>query len=86
MPILEYECPNGHRSEVFYKTFSEADEYETVVCESCLEEPYSTICTAKLVYSRPLGFGLYGNPAGYDKPSATKRFSNKTISMKDGNR
>jgi hypothetical protein len=48
------------------------------------EYPWNETWAVK-VMSRPLGFGLYGDPAGYDKPSATKRFNTKTVSRKEGN-
>jgi putative FmdB family regulatory protein len=90
----EYECTTcKKRFEKFFRSFSEAQPHEKITdCPHCgvktvdkdgrkinLFEP------AKRVPSVPLGFALYGDPAGYSKPSTTKRWSTKTYSRKDGN-
>ena len=89
MPFYEYRCtehrdrPDSPASSfeftVFFKTFSEAEEYADQALCDCGE-------TATRIPSSPLGFGLYGDPTGYSKPSATKRFNTKTVSKYQGNR
>lgn len=81
MPFLEFECPNGHVTEHFYKTISAGASMDYVICMEC---GINNNVMAKKTPSRPLGFGLYGDPAGYDKPSTTRRYSTKT-SEKHGN-
>lgn len=78
MPILEYECSNGHVSETFFKSISEGEHTPTTVCPLC------GLISSK-IFSAPLGFGLYGNPEGYSKPSTSRRFNTKTVSQKMGN-
>jgi hypothetical protein len=78
VPYLEFECPNGHVTEKFFKLISEGEAVTDIHCETCYQR-------ATKIISRPLGFGLYGDPAGYDKPSATKRFNTKVVSQKEGN-
>jgi hypothetical protein len=78
MPLLEFKCSNEHVTEEFFKTISAGERAEWVVCPQCGER-------SSKIFSTPLGFGLYGDPAGYDKPSATKRHSTKTVSKLSGN-
>jgi len=78
MPIYEYTCPNKHKTQAFFLTFGKAKEHEdSIAC---------TVCGANAArdVSVPLPAHLYGNPAGYHKPSPTKRHSYKT-SMSNGN-
>jgi hypothetical protein len=84
MPYMEYECILGHRTEQFYKTISAAEDAKAIACPKC-SELNSTKFAVK-VPSRPLEAHLYGNPEGYHKPGATKRFNTKTVSQKDGNK
>ena len=67
---MEYQCENGHVSERFFRSISAAAEVQAVQCDECG-------MNADKIISAPLGFALYGNPAGFDKPSPTKRFSTK---------
>lgn len=78
MPFMEYKCSNGHVTERFFKNIRTAEECHYIECEQCGQR-------ADKIFSVPLGFGLYGDPAGYEKPSVTKRFSTKTVSKKEGN-
>ncbi len=75
----EYRCPNHHEFEVFFRSFSSAAPYESEALCYCG-------ALAERVPSSPLGFGLYGNPVGYDKPSPTKRHSTKLVSALTGNK
>lgn len=79
MPILEFECSLGHRSEKFYGTITAGDRVPHIPCPVCTQD-------APKVPSSPLQAHFYGNPDGYDKPSPTKRFNTKTVSQKEGNR
>jgi len=72
MPFYQYRCPQHHEFEVFYPTFSEASFNESSALCDCGE-------TAQRVPSLPLEAHLYGNPAGYHKPSPTKRHSTKLV-------
>lgn len=76
----EYQCPEGHLIEKFFKSFSEAAPEEDKT--TCLEHGV----TAERIMSTPLAAHLYGDPEGYHKPSPTKRFNTKTVSKKDGNK
>jgi hypothetical protein len=80
VPYLEFECAKGHRQEVFFRSISAGAEVNEV---SCID----TTCMAKAVKvpSVPMQAHLYGSPDGYYKPSPSKRWSNKTISQKEGN-
>lgn len=69
---MEYRCADGHVTERFFTSISAAAAVPVVQCVQC-QQPASKI------FSAPLGFGLYGNPVGYDKPSATKRHSTKLV-------
>ena len=73
----QYECPTCKATmEKFFRSISAGDAPQ--VCEKCG-------APTKKQFSRILGFGLYGNPEGYAKPSACKRFNTKTVSQKEGN-
>jgi hypothetical protein len=89
MPFHVYECSAGHRTERFFKTISEGELYDMIICDACGDESLpgggKKYVLAKKVPSAPLGFGLYGSPEGYDKPSPTKRYSTKLVSRKEGN-
>jgi hypothetical protein len=78
----EYRCPFSARKETFekfFKSFSEAEKYaEFAPCPVCEAE-------SPRVMSATLGFGLYGAPDGYYKPSPTKRFNTKLVSSIEGN-
>lgn len=74
----EYRCPNGHLSEMFFKTIGEGAGMNNINCHQCNS-------LAEKIFSIPLGFAFYGSPEGYSNPSATKRDSYKTISRKTGN-
>lgn len=76
MPIYEYDCPAGHRLEKFFTTFSEAEKHEDKT--KCAEHNR----TARRVQSVPLPGHFYGDPAGYDRPSPTKRYSTKLATQK----
>lgn len=78
MPIIEYKCAEGHVTEVFYRTISAAEGRDQASCGTCLEQ-------AARIISTPLPAHLYGDPAGYHKPSPSKRFSNK-LTSKEGNK
>lgn len=78
MPYYEYLCPNMHETTEFFPTFGEAAPFiDGVACTICGEH-------AVRVFSVPLEAHFYGNPDGYHKPSATKRYSYKK-SMSTGN-
>lgn len=79
MPFHEYQCEAGHVTEKFFKSFAAAEGVEEIDC---------TVCSAKAkrIISQILGFALYGDPAGYHKPSPTKRHSTKLVSSKIGNK
>ena len=79
MPTYTFRCPNQHTFDIFFKTFSAALPRENDALCDCGE-------TGVRVQEAPLGFGLYGDPAGYANPSPTKRHSTKLVSSKDGNR
>lgn len=80
MPTYEFKCMNcAEVTELFYKTISAADGVEGTVCPACGGMARRANITA------PLPAHLYGNPDGYHKPSATKRFNTKTVSQKTGN-
>jgi hypothetical protein len=74
----EYRCPEGHLTEKFFHTISEGAASDILVCPICEG-------TAVKIISAPLGFGLYGDPVGYDKPTTTKRWSTKTFFKDKGN-
>lgn len=78
MPIHEYQCPTGHTTEKFFKTFGDAENTDPIPCTVCGE-------SAERALSTPLPAHFYGSPSGYYKPSATQRGSYKTISTKYGN-
>lgn len=78
MPFHEFKCPGGHLTEKFFKSFSSAEGVESVDCTVCSQ-------AAKRIVSAPLGFGFYGDPGGYYKPSSLKRFTTKTVTRKYGN-
>jgi hypothetical protein len=84
MPVHEYQCPRcGERQEKFYRSF-QAAENDLVTCcvvhdADGLELDFE-VC--KRVPSVPLPAMLFGNPAGYHKPSALKRHSTKLIKEK----
>ena len=75
----EYRCPEGHEFEIFFRSFSEAEPHESSAMCQCGEE-------AQRIPSTPLEAHLYGNPAGYSKPSPTKRHSTKLVSALTGNK
>jgi hypothetical protein len=81
MPFHEYECPNGHITERFFKSLSEGEQVQKVECQQCITGActgfYDQPVWAKKIVSRPLGFGFYGSPDGFHKPSALKRHSTK---------
>jgi hypothetical protein len=74
----EYRCEDGHVTEQFFRSISAGAGVQSVQC-NCGK-------IALRIMSVPLGFGLYGNPAGYYKPSPTKRTSNKVVSGLTGNK
>jgi hypothetical protein len=90
MPFYSYVCdstvnlPLEHPGPayvftVFYKSFAEALPFiEHTKCDLCG-------WNATRVQEATLPAHLYGDPAGYDKPSPTKRFNTKTVSQKTGN-
>ena len=83
MPFYEYLCEaeiESHVVEKFFKTFSAAasEEHESL----CPDHG----CIARRIMSAPLQAHLYGNPAGFNRPSPAKRFTYKTVSQKDGNK
>ena len=78
MPIHEYQCQAGHTTEKFFKTFGDAENTDPIRCTVCGESAERTI-------SAPLQAHLYGDTAGYYKPSPTKRTSYKTMHGKYGN-
>lgn len=84
MPTLEYRCQLGHVTEKFFKSISEGEKAAVVVCAECSLRPGSAEFADK-IFSVPMEAMLYGDPAGYGKPSATKRHSTKTVSAKTGN-
>jgi hypothetical protein len=74
----EYRCLNGHIFEQFFTSFKQAERFLTSApCPMCLQ-------VAQRVVSKPLLPHLYGDPAGYGKPSPTKRHSTKLVST-EGN-
>ena len=80
MPIYEYQCREGHVTEKFYTTFSEAekDGDKPKTCKVCRR-------SAKRIVSAPLPGMFFGNPEGYGKPSTLKRHNTKVVSAKEGN-
>lgn len=84
MPTYEYRCARGHVVEEFFKTISEGSKYNTSLCLLCFKNN-NDIVSAFKIPSVPLPAHLYGNPAGYSRPSPTKRFSTKTASREQGN-
>ena len=78
MPFYEYACPVHKTFDRFYKSFIEAEQYlEEAPCPQCKR-------ASSRIVSAPLGFGLYGE--GFYKGSATRRYSTKLVSKKDGNK
>lgn len=77
----EYYCDDCKVTfEKFFSGFAAAEKFiEAAECTVCKQ-------LSNRVMSAPLGFGLYGNPEGYDKPSPTKRFNTKTVSQITGNK
>jgi hypothetical protein len=67
---MEYRCPEGHTAEVFFRSISAAAAVPSIPCPECGMQ-------ATKIISAPLGFHLYGDPAGYYKPSPTKRLNTK---------
>lgn len=81
MPTLEFRCIKcSHVTELFFKTISEGERVLFTHCEKCAG------LSPKAIVSPPLEAMLYGNPDGYHKPAATKRFSTKTVSQIEGNK
>lgn len=85
MPTLEFRCPYEHVTERFYKTVSEGVAVDNIVCPLCSFYDNRIAIAQKTIVSPPLQAHLYGNPEGYHKPSATKRFTTKTVSQREGN-
>lgn len=83
MPIHDYQCAFGHTFERFFKTFKEAEGVNAIQCEKCL--PCRNVAT-RVEFSVPSEGMFYGNPDGYAKPSATKRYSTKLVSSIEGNK
>lgn len=79
MPIYEYETESGEHFEIFFKSFKEAEPFIDIAPSPTTGE------LGKRVVSIPLEPHLYGDPAGYHKPSPTKRYSTKLVSRKEGN-
>lgn len=82
MPIHEYRCPQGHVTEKIFPTFGQAEreKHKPIWCPVCRLGGASK---ARLVeFSVPLPAHFYGDPAGYAKPSPTKRFSYKLAAQK----
>lgn len=79
MPILEYQCSEGHITEKLFLTFAAAEGQDCVECEECGQE-------ADMVPSVPFPAMFFGSPDGYHKPSPRKRYSTKLVSQKDGNK
>lgn len=75
MPIHQYRCPEGHITERFFKTFAAADDVTITFCEHCEG-------VGERIISTPLPAMFYGNPDGYHKPSATKRYNTKLVTQK----
>lgn len=73
----EYTCQQGHVFERYRVPVKEIEEGQAVFCPECGSSSFPNVTV-------PVGFGLYGNAAGYYKPSATKRHSTKLVN-KDGN-
>lgn len=76
MPIKEFRCDEcGTITEKFFRSFSAAEGVDQVNCPRCVGR-------ARLIFSVPLPAMFYGNPDGYHKPSATKRYSTKLVAQK----
>lgn len=81
MPIYSHICDDGHETEVFYLTFRAAEGAVRIVpCKTCGKP------ARKQDFSVPAPGQFFGNPDGYYKPSPRKRFSNKLVSQKEGNK
>lgn len=71
MPTYEYKCPGiypgtEHTFSWFFKSLLAANVYLEYM--PCMEHDQ----IAERIWSKILGFGLYGKPDGYYKPSLTK--------------
>lgn len=93
MPHYEFDCPRHGRIKRFYKSFPEAASHiDRTVCGEVTKDGTTLddreFCgeIAQRALSAPFQPICYGNPEGYGKPSATKRYSTKLVSQKDGNK
>lgn len=79
MPSYQYVCDtcNTEFTE-FYRSFASAAEFiAKAPCVACNAESHR-------VQSVPFAALLFGNPEGYNKPAASKRFSTK-LAAQSGN-
>ena len=67
-----FECSALHTFERFGVKVREIEEGQAFTCPECGQPAFP-----KVVLNQ--GFALYGDPAGFHKPSATKRHSYKNI-------
>lgn len=72
MPFLEFKCQLDHVTEQLFTTVSAGEKVDQIDCPQCGAKAYK-------IFSVPLGFGFYGKPQGYHKPSALQRHSTKLI-------
>jgi len=88
MAIIEFKCECGNEFTKilqFHELTTDGDPngpVNDVLTRDC------TVCgqpTKRVVFSVPLEAHFYGDPAGYHKPSPTKRHSYK-LSDKSGNK
>lgn len=67
-----FECESRHVTERFCVKVQEIEEGQAFTCPECGLPAFPAVALNQ-------GFQLLGNPAGYSKPSATKRYSTKKI-------
>ncbi len=72
-----FECYSGHVTERFGVPVREIEEAQAFTCPECGQPSFPAVVLNQ-------GFALYGDPAGFTKPSATKRHSYKKISKGPG--
>jgi hypothetical protein len=78
MPILEFVCGKGHKTEKLYLTFGEADNVESIACPECMKT-YTKVNQnrpkARRIISLPGQAILYGE--GFYKPAASGKLATR---------
>jgi hypothetical protein len=75
VPYHNFVCENDHETEKLFLSFKAAEGVETIDCETCGRP-------AERILSVPFQPLCFGNPEGYGKPAASKRYSYKLATQK----